>query len=158
MTLPETLVDIMAATTPVEIPLPPPLSVQAYARLATKTAEGTPSRLFYDANWSTGLGTITVYPTPDSSLADLILYVREPLTAFADLSTVYTFPPGYDRAIRTNLALQLAPGWDAVPSPELRADAARSLTLLKRANVRVPQMTMDPALVGGARRYDIEAV
>lgn len=51
---------------------------------------------------------ISVRPTPQGG-EQLVLYTWAPLTQFALLDTGYSFPEGYARALRWNLALELAP-------------------------------------------------
>lgn len=49
------------------------------------------------------------------------------LTAFADLTTTYTLPPGYELAFKTNLAILLAPEWGKRVSQEILLAAKDSL-------------------------------
>lgn len=54
--------------------------------------------------------TIRVFPTPNDS-AFIEVHSWQPLTAFALLSDTVTFPvPGYEAALRSELAATLAPG------------------------------------------------
>ena len=74
---------------------------------------------------------------------------------FATLSTVYAFPPGYERAIRANLALELAPMWDREPAAALVQRAMQSLVAIKRANRRTRTLSVDPMLVGRSAPYNV---
>jgi hypothetical protein len=51
---------------------------------------------------------VGIYPAPAGG-DQLVLYTWAPLTRFALLDTGYSFPEGYARALRWNLALELAP-------------------------------------------------
>src|SRR5262245_32066983 len=51
---------------------------------------------------------VSIYPAPQGG-EQLVLYTWAPLTRFALLDTAYSFPEGYARALRWNLALELAP-------------------------------------------------
>ena len=80
-----------------------------------------------------------------------MLYLPTPLTEFADLSTAYTFPPGYERAIRSNLAVELAPFYGIPVSPDLRNQASSAMLRIKRANVRIREVPIDPSLTRRSR-------
>jgi len=135
------------AAMPLEIPCGPPLLLAQFQRIAQKSATSTfPYAIYYDHAWAAGLGTITVYPVPTSSLAALVLYTPTALSQFADLTTVYTFPPGYGLAIRLNLAKVLAPEFGRQLRPDLKADADDALAWVKRANYQPTEAQFDPRL------------
>ena len=115
--------------------------------LASELMQG----IWYDHSWSAGLGRIYPWPVPNVGTTDLVLYVPTALTEFADLSTNYTFPPGYARAVRSNLALELAPFFGVPVTPALQSQAASSLIRIKRANVRMRQIPVDPSLTRRSR-------
>lgn len=110
-----------------------------YNAIGTKNLAGfVPRYFYYDAGASTG--TIYYYPAPAAAVV-----VHHPLatqfTAFANLTTDYTFPQGYRRAMVFNLAKEIAPTFtEAGPPPFVVAQAATSLRLVKRANLKVPQL------------------
>jgi hypothetical protein len=60
----------------------------------------------------------------------------------ADTTTTYDFPPGYQRMVENNLAIEVAPDFNVQPSVMLQGMAANSKRLLKRTNYRTPQMNM----------------
>lgn len=142
-----------AAATVVEVSLGRPVTDQEYQRVVAKALPATyPSGIYYDYGFeATGLARIYPLPIPTSSTCDLILYIPRAMQEFADLSTLYAFPPGYERAIRANLALELAPMWDREVVPALYERAKQSLVAIKRANRRTRTLSVDPMLVGGGR-------
>lgn len=145
------------ASIPTEIPLGLPASDAEWARVVAKTITTSyPSLAYYDRGFeSTGLGRIYLHPIPNQNNSDLVLYLPRPMQEFADLSTLYAFPPGYERAIETNLALELAPMFEKEPSMLLVQKAERAMTTLKRAN-RTPRiLRLDPALTDRAAPYNI---
>lgn len=146
------------AADPTEIPLGRPLNLEDYQRLSMKTATGGwPTTVYYDHNWAAGLGTIFVHPVPTSNAPDIVLYTPQALAEFADLDTDYTFPPGYRRAIRYNLAVELAEHFDgALVSPRIERVAIESMAEIKRANYRPTTLGLDPALLGYAGRWNIQ--
>lgn len=126
------------------------LTDDQYAAWPDKTQTTTyPRGVWYDHNWSAGLGRVYPLPIPDNSLGELVLYTPVAIAEFADLSTTdYTFPPGYEDAIEYNLALRLA-GPFGRSIPEFVAVHARaSLALLKRANLRLAHVDIDPTFYG----------
>lgn len=74
-------------------------------------------------------------PTFAGTAPQVEIHSWTPLTAFADLTTAYTFPAAYELAIKTNLAILLAPEYQgAVVSPALVAQASESKTALQTVN------------------------
>lgn len=123
-----------------------------WAAIAQKSQQSSLSQgIYYDRNWSAGLGLIYPWPIPNVGTTQLVLYTPTALTEFADGTTDYTFPPGYRRAIRKNLALEVSPAFDATPSEELRTQARESFAKIKRANFRPSAVRFDPALIGHGR-------
>lgn len=146
---------VLTATTPnVESPLHI-ASEQDWSNQGIKTLGNSyPSMLYYDHDFASGLGLISLWPKPTVSMS-LRLYLPTALAQFADLSaTNYSFPPGYYEALMYNLALRLwTPFNQTVPVPQdLRANAASSLGDIKRVNIDVGTATTDIALMQGNRR------
>lgn len=143
------------ATTPVEIPIPV-LTNQEYARDVIKTLTSALSTaIYYDHGWTAGLGIIYVLPIPTVSTTQLVLYTPQALTAFADLVTDYTFPPGYARFLRTNLALELAPEYGRPADPVLVQQAMDSKADVKRSNHRIAEMALPAGLGDSGGIYNI---
>jgi hypothetical protein len=63
--------------------------------------------------------------------------------------------PGYARALRTNLALELAPEWGRVVDPTVERQARESLADVKRANLPYTEIGIDAALTGCGPTYNI---
>jgi len=144
-------------TGPTELPIGRPISVQQYQGITIKTATSTyPDRLYWDHDWVNGLSTCYVYPVPTSSNAAIVLYTPAALTEFADLSTIYSFPPGYARALRYNLAIELAPEFGIDPPETVQRIAVTSMADIKRANFAPIEAQFDVALVGRRGRYNIQ--
>ena len=146
------------ASSVLELPIGPPMTVRAYQSIPIKSTTGSyPTAIYYDQNWVAGLGTITVYPVPNNSLCDLVLYVPTAVVAFADLTTVYTFPPGYERMFYFNLACELAEDFSATPSERTARVARESLAVVKRANSRPTDAALDPSMPGlrGGGRFNL---
>ena len=106
------------------------------------------SGIYYDKQWTAGLATIYVWPVPTIGTTALILYTLQALTAFADLTTSYTFPPGYAEAIGYQLALRLAPEFGGLTDPATEKNATVALARLKRGNIRPVEVELDRATPG----------
>lgn len=130
--------------TPVHI-----LTEREYADIGVKAiTTAIVTAIFYDYGWTAGLARIVVYPYPNVSGLSLVLYFPVAVTGFADLSTDYTFAPGYAEALEWNLAIRLSiryPQQSSV-SPDLKKLAKDSLQAILSANARPEVLMMDPAL------------
>jgi len=98
-------------------------------------------------------GELWVWPVPTVA-QDLVLYWRETLAQFPDLVTPVDLAAGYAKALRTNLAIELAPEFGRVVDPTVERLARESLADLKRANVAWAEIGIDGALTG-AGSYNI---
>ena len=127
----------------------------AYGRIVLKTVDGSiPAYLYYDAAYVAGLATIYIWPEPSASLT---LYINswKQLQTFALISTTLVLPPGYERAIIYNLAIELAGGFTSV-SPEVAKIARESKAAIKSVNAPSGIMRMDPGVLARSnRRWDI---
>jgi hypothetical protein len=135
------------------------LSDAAYAAWSQKARTGSPLQaIWYNHVSAAGLGTISVLPIPTVGTTQLVLYTPGgELTAFADLTTVYTLPRGFERALRKNLALEISPMFAAQPSAFLLKQAQDSLAAIKRTAVRMDRLRCDPGLVAVGGGWDIES-
>ena len=129
------------------------IDAEQYGRITQKTLDGQrPEYLFYDGAFASSLGTIYLYPEPAASLT---LYINswKQLQTFALISTTVVLPPGYQRAIEFNLAVELAGGFTNV-SQEVAKIARESKAVIKGFNAPAGVLRMD-AGVAGHRRYNI---
>lgn len=125
-----------------------------YQQIVTKSTAGSyPSTIFYDNASMLGLGRIYLYPVPNTSTADLKLYVPRPVAQFANLSTLYAFPPSWARAIRYNLAVELAAEYPSFPASDaVQRIAMSSLAAIRRLNYQATVCSYEGMAAG---RYDI---
>lgn len=100
-----------------------------------------------------GYGELSVWPVP-SVAQDVVLYWKQPLAQFPDLVTPVELAAGYARALRSNLALELAPEFGKQVDPMVARMAAESLADVKRANLPMVEIGIDPFLTG-AGSYSI---
>jgi len=67
------------------------------------------TNVYYNPTYADDLGTINLWPIPNTAQYDLVLYLAKHLVEFADVdTTTYFFPPGAEKAIVDNLVLELA--------------------------------------------------
>lgn len=97
-------------------------------------AANPPRSLMYDNGFSTG----TIYPTlpaPTSGTLELQTYV--PLTAIASLATSISLPPGYERALVSALAMDLAPEYGRPVPAELQGTGTEAIDAIASLNAEV---------------------
>lgn len=129
------------------------LSAGEFSSISDKSTQSTMPQALYD-DGAYPRRTLTLYPVP-SAAKTLVLFVARPLTEISALSTDLSFPPGYERALVFNAALELAPEYGR-PVPEYVMMAAmESKASIKRVNHKPRYLRVDSALVGG-RGYNIE--
>jgi hypothetical protein len=123
-----------------------------WADIEKKTQEGRPSVLYDD--FAFPLSTLSLWKVPDTT-HQLALYTWSQLSAFTDLTNDVTFPPGYQDALRYNLALRLAPEWGIAPRRDVMEMARSSRAAIESENLqRVPvEMKLDPSLPGTYGRF-----
>jgi hypothetical protein len=97
-----------------------------------------------------------IYPVPTKLIEFHFISVDE-LTRPANLATDLTFPPGYLRAFRYNLAMELAPEFGVEPSGQVQRIAMTSKRNLKRVNNPDDIMALPYSIVGTRQRYNIFA-
>lgn len=103
-----------------------------------------PAFVYYEA--SSPLGAAHFWPRSDSTV---FLALETVITAFADQTTDYAFPPGYEDAIVKSLSERLCAPFSRPVPDTLRSDAALARKAIKRANYSVPELSIPP----GGRRF-----
>lgn len=129
------------------------LNVDEYAAIPDKSVQSTFPYSFYD-DGGYPLRTIKLYPVP-SSANQLVLFTSGPLTAIANLDTVLSFPPGYERAFVYNGAIELAPEYARQAPAEVVKVADDSKANIKRQNHRPLYLRCDEAVLPSGGRFDI---
>jgi hypothetical protein len=141
-----------------EFQLPQLLTEDAYARITLKAQTSNyPQVAYYNPTYP--LGTLIPWPIPTSATLQWAMYHSAPVAQFAALTTTVSLPPGYQRMLVSNLAIEIAPDYGIQPPPGLIMAASDSKAAVKRANLRLMDMAMDAgALVqyrGGRYSYSI---
>lgn len=102
-----------------------------------------PQFLTYDNGYP--LGTITIYAVPTAG-STLRMLSNKPLSNLSALTTTVDLPPGWKRALKNNLAIELAAEYGVEPSATVIRNAAQSMGALKRATAINNAMPFMPAL------------
>ena len=131
------------------------INEQQYNGIAVKNTTSTYPQVLY-VNMGYPDITMTVYPVPSSPLEWHIVSVEE-LTQPAVLATTLSFPPGYLRAFRFNLATEIAAEFGVEPSPQVSRIAMTSKRNIKRINNPDDVMAMPYGIVANRQRYNIYA-
>lgn len=131
------------------------LSDQQWANVSMKALTATfPTAVYYNYGFdSSGYGTVTVWPVPTTA-PTLVLYLPTALAVFANGTTSYSFPPGYERMLRYSLAVELAPEYGRPLDPTIVAMAVQAKAAIKRANIRTDDLRVDNALLGRAQLWN----
>ena len=131
------------------------INQQQYDGIAVKTVTSTYPQVIW-LNMDYPNIDMYVYPVPTKVLEWHFISVTEldqPATLFTDLS----FPPGYLRAFRYNLACEIAAEFGVEPSPQVSRIAMTSKRNLKRINNPDDIMSLPYSIVGTRQRFNIFA-
>ena len=131
------------------------INQQQYNGIAVKTVTSTYPQVIFVNNTFPDI-EMYIYPKPLRLLEWHFISVEE-LTQPALLATPLTFPPGYLRAFRYNLACEIAPEFGVEPSAQVQRIAMYSKRNLKRINNPDDIMALPYSIVGTRQRYNIYA-
>lgn len=146
---------ITATSTPTsETPLTK-LTEDGWASVGQKDLTSTqPSHWYYSPTYP--YGTLQLWPVPTGSDLQCALYTKLPLVALETLDQLVILPPGYQRFIVKNLAVELCPSFEKQPSALLVQQAGEARGRVKRRNRRVADLSFEgAALIGQPGRYNI---
>lgn len=120
-----------------------------WANIALKSITSSIPQYLWVANDEPNL-LLNFWPIPTAA-NQIILGTWEALTEFTNLDAQITMPRGFRKAIRYNLAMELAPEYGKEPSAVVATEANNTLAWIKRANPINPLADMDPALTSAHR-------
>lgn len=122
------------------------INSQDYNSITSKSNNGAiPEYYFYNPSFP--LATIQLWGAPSS---DLTIYINswQQLQQFADLTTDYTFPAGYNRALAYGLAMEIAPEYGMPLTQEAIGIATLSQANIRNKNLPAPVMKTEVGLIG----------
>lgn len=106
-------------------------STEEWHRICLKTLQtDLPQGIYYNPTYPNG--TIHVWPVPKAAHA-LILFSLKPITKIESSSDDIVFPPGYEKALRYELADDLADEY-GTPNPRLYEKAQKYKANIARTN------------------------
>ena len=129
------------------------INQQQYNGIAVKTVTSTYPQVIFVNNTFPDV-EMFVYPRPIRALEWHFISVEE-LTKPATLATELSFPPGYLRAFRYNLATEMVPEFGVEPSPQVMRIAMTSKRNLKRINNPDDIMSMPYSLIATRQRFNV---
>lgn len=107
----------------------------AYDGVAFKSASSIPQYLYFDPQYP--LAYVRLLYAPNAAYT-LYLNSWKQLQRFADGTTELSLPPGYERMIVYNLAIELNAEYGSTIAPEVVAIATQSRAAIKRVNAPSP--------------------
>lgn len=129
------------------------LSDDAYAAIRVKTLTNPiPTQIYYNPTIADGLGTILLYPEPTDTGNYLAIYLPTQVDQFDDLFTEVILAPGYARMFKYTLAMELVTYLGVPLNPVVEQHALASLKDVKRTNVKVADLSLDPGITGGTNQ------
>ena len=131
------------------------INQQQYDGIAVKTVTSTYPQVMW-INMEYPNISMTIYPKPTRDLEWHFISVQE-LDQPATLNTILALPPGYLRAFKYNLAMEIAPEFGIEPSPQVMRIAMTSKRNLKRINNPDDIMSMPYAIVATRQRFNVYA-
>jgi hypothetical protein len=131
------------------------INQQQYDGIAVKTVTSTYPQVMW-INMDYPNIDMYVYPVPTKALEWHFVSVTE-LTQPATLATSLTFPPGYLRCFKYNLACEIATEFGVEPPANVARIAMTSKRNLKRINNPDDIMSLPYSIVGTRQRFNIFA-
>lgn len=130
------------------------LTKEQYDDITTKEVTATQPWCLYAAMNVPDIA-LYVYPVPTAA-TEMHLVSIDPLTEPATLATELVLPPGYLRAFRYNLALELSAEFGKAPANSVSVNAQKALATIQRNNTPLDTLRMPFGMPGGASGpYDI---
>jgi len=121
-----------------------------YNDIPDKTFSGRPEVLSYDG--AVPIGKIRLFFVPNTSYT-LHIQSEKPFTSFPDLTTDVSLPPGWDFAIRKNLAKTLCGEYGQEVPAQVERDSNISLISIKNAALRRRSLDYDTRGNGAQNIY-----
>lgn len=134
------------------------LTVEEYQQIPVKnTRSGAIEAAYYDHSYGSndGLGRIYLWPVPNVTNISFALYCPTALDEFTSLTQNVDMPPGYIRALRYVLAVDLM---DEYGSPDnadkIMKKAETYLGDVRRANIKPVIIGVDQAIISRGDRWN----
>lgn len=129
-----------------------PITDDQYALEITQKNIQSNIPTYYNYDNGFPVGKIRLWCVP-SAAGTIYLQNESQVASFPDLTTVIDLPPGWLKALRYNLAVELAPEYDVKPSSLVMSGAAESKGILKSQVLKNRPLTYMPSPIGYG--YDV---
>lgn len=139
-----TVISLANPAQPLELPLDVYTDV-AWAGVPVKNIQSSLPTAVYD-DGSFPLRNISYWAVPNVGNLQAGIYAWQALSRFVDLTTKYSFPPAYLKALRYNLGVDLAPEFGTSPSDTVSSQAIQTKSLIKSINAPLVGLRCDPAV------------
>jgi hypothetical protein len=144
---------ILTATTPeVRVPLGIYTDDAYNANQLPGMSNSQPTGLYYSPTYDDDLGSICLWPVPNTATNDLELFIQQAVPQFASLSTTYYVPDGWPRMLKYNLAEMLQDPFGRTLGQASQRIAANSLSAVKRSNLKLSDLPTDAMFATAIRR------
>jgi len=100
------------------------------------------------------LNTLNFWPIP-ATQCSVVLYTPGPFGGFATINDAFSMPNGYERAVRYNLAVELAPEFGSEAPPSVMGVATLAINQIRIRNYRPDYLRCDSALLERGGNADI---
>jgi hypothetical protein len=128
------------------------LDYKTYSEIGTKNIGSIPEYVVLKPDYP--LSTIYVFPVGSGGVLTLsAVRPQVELDINDDVQDIY--PPEWIRALKYNLAVEIAPEYGVTVSPEIAALARESKDIVMRSMVSIPSANFDPLLGCGNRGGNI---
>ncbi len=125
---------------------------QEWASISLKSTQSNlPSGIFADGSFP--LLNVNVWPVPNAANS-IALYSEKPISSFASANTTVSLPPGYEKALKFNHALEFAIEFGKEIDPRIVEIANETKANIKRQNVQPVLMQSDVLGLTGNRNYN----
>ncbi len=134
----------VSGSTTLEIPIEI-LNQDQWAAISIKTiTSNLPTRMW--PQYLYPYVKLNFWPIP-SVAGNVIVWSWKPLSSIATLTTSLSVPPGYLRALRYNLGIELAPEYGRQLDPVVIENAVESKASIKRMNSPITLLGIDPGVL-----------
>lgn len=131
------------------------LTDDAWQAIQIKTLRSSQfTDVYFNATYDDDLGTINLWPVPNTDVNQLVIYRQSQIALFPSLSAQVFLPPGAEDAIEYGLARRLLAPFGVTDEGivgDITDMAAQTLATFKRGNTKLVDMTTDPALTASQR-------
>lgn len=126
---------------------------QEYSQIVTKFTQSSLPQLVWD-DGDFPLRTLHYWPVPSDASYSSVIFAMRQISGFTSLSDTVTVPPGYKRALKYNLSIELGPEYGKKATSDLISLAINSKADIKRRNVTIGKLKPDAMYGGGGQAYN----